>query len=316
MGTLKDLVESDKAVHILFTKSTKLSLWVYDTLKEKNDCTKETIFQIDNVNDLKRYRDVVSLSSISSLRWLFLVNYKGVKKNSKLLETVVREGSGTSCWLIKVENYMEFKEVRQLFPKANDLYMSWLRYRDLSLLFKGITVDNKIFQFVANGYSSEPERVMEFRSRILQGEVFKTNKDVVEAIGVSAGSTDKLIFQLLRDPPKLTKRVIKNRMMVMRELVSVFGSRNTQKFLIKSCKNILDLKILWLNGEVYDRIADLPEGFDEMALRRYSRFLQTIIETPYSRILFLHETLKENRPWMDEVDMQLFLVKYYTKVLV
>ena len=113
MGRLHHLQDSSQRVHLLYSTSDKLDLYVYDTLKARYNCRLDAVLNVDSPSQLKRMADVSLMTSLSSDAWFFNMEYRAVKNLPKILAPMLRDGTGTSVFLLKVRNYGEFKAVKE-----------------------------------------------------------------------------------------------------------------------------------------------------------------------------------------------------------
>lgn len=320
MGTLRELTSNQKNVHMLITDSNIIELYVYDTLKKVCGASSDSIVEVNNSKEFSTILDLVNLYPLQADKWLFIINYskipKLVEKNKGIFE------SDSSCFLIKVSRYSDYKAFKEICPKVNDLYLSIIRQNDISYLLYEFGLSQKLVDFVAKSYSRDPEKVFILRKELASGLKVQTQKDIVNICGTSAGSINYFAILLLADPPK-TKRgfemVYKRRISLAKELIDLYGVSTLRNYLSSTVYDILQIKILYMVGVIYDSIKDLPEitnakgelVYDEKRLSRYNMYLKRIInEIPYSRILRLNLMLKQNR-WYKQADMLEFIYNYY-----
>ena len=320
MGTLRELTSNQKNVHMLITDSNIIELYVYDTLKKVCGASSDSIVEVNNSKEFSTILDLVNLYPLQADKWLFIINYskipKLVEKNKGIFE------SDSSCFLIKVSRYSDYKAFKEICPKVNDLYLSIIRQNEISYLLYEFGLSQKLVDFVAKSYSRDPEKVFILRKDLASGLKVQTQKDIVNICGTSAGSINYFAILLLADPPK-TKRgfemVYKRRISLAKELIDLYGVSTLRNYLSSTVYDILQIKILYMVGVIYDSIKDLPEitnakgelVYDEKRLSRYNMYLKRIInEIPYSRILRLNLMLKQNR-WYKQADMLEFIYNYY-----
>lgn len=312
MGSIRNLRGGDNNVHLLLTNSNLSELYVYDTLKEKCNATRDSIYDITNKSSANEMLELINTQPFMANKWLFVIEYGKVK-------SVLREKKGlfesdTSEFLIKVKNYKEYKEVKGLLGRVNDIYLSYIRYYDVEYLLQGCGLAPKLIDFVSKSYSSDPEQVFILMKELKSGKVIDKRKDIVDLCGISSGSLNSFALSLLKEPPKTDKgkkTIYKNRIGVALELADTYGFSKMRNFLMSCVKDILDIKQLYMVGTIYDRISDLPECYDEKKLSRYNMYLKTIIDIPYSRIMRLYLTLKKCGRWFNGMDMVNFIYQYY-----
>ena len=320
MGTLRELTSNKKNVHMLITDSNVIELYVYDTLKKVCGASSDSIVEVNNSKEFSTILDLVNLYPLQADKWVFIINYskipKLVEKNKGIFE------SDSSCFLIKVSRYSDYKAFKEICPKVNDMYLSIIRQNEISYLLYEFGLSQKLIDFISKSYSRDPEKVCILRKELASGAKVQTQKDIVNICGTSSGSINYFAILLLADPPK-TKRgfemVYKRRISLANELIDLYGVLKLRNFLSSTVYDILQIKTLYMVGVIYDSIKNLPEitndkgelVYDEKRLSRYNIYLKRIInKIPYSRILRLNLMLKQNK-WYKPADMLEFMYNYY-----
>lgn len=312
MGSLKELQDSSRNVHLLFTNSNKAELYVYDILKKSCGANKESIYDVDSKKAFNEMLELSSLQPYLADRWLFVVNFSKLKGMCKQNKSVFQ--SDVSTFLVKVSNYRDYKEFKTILGNINDMYLAYIKRADLTFVLKEYKLSQKLFDFVASSYSSDLDKIFELKEQLNMGMKIESAKDIVSLIGASGGSVSKFALQLLGDPPKNEKglnMVLRNRVKDARMLSETYGVRSFRNFLCSSVKDILDIKVLYNQGVIFKHIREIPENFDEKRLSRYEFCLERIeTEIPYSRILKLYCMLKDSF-WYTDKEMLEFIYKYY-----
>lgn len=248
-------------------------------------------------------------------RFLFEIDWKKcrnwLKKNTWIFETE------SSCFCIFVKSYKEFKDAKELLNNCNDLYLAVIRKWDTYYLLRDFELSEKIKQFVAVSYSKDVEKIFEFANYLQSGITVNSTKDVVKLLGATSSSVSHYAMTLLNDPPTTKKglrRVYLNRVQTGIELCNAYGCTQFKNFLTATVSDFLQLKTLYMEGIIYDKVDDLPSVYDKAKLSRHSMYLSRITtEIPYDRILNLYCYLrdKENRMWSSTSDLLMFLYSYY-----
>ena len=248
-----------------------------------------------------------------SEKWLVVLDYSKTKASCKTYKNIF--SLETTIFMVKVKNYKDFKEFKELVRTSNDLYLSIIRGADISFLLEQFKLPQGVLDFVIKSYSRDPEKIFELRQKLLDGMEVKTSKDVTSLIGESSSSLEYFAFMLLADPPTTERgyaAVYRKRIQVASSLIETLGIGTFKNFLTTTVKDILNLKVLYLQGVVYKSIRDLPEGYDEKKLSRYNRYLDKIEnEIPYNRLVKLYWMLKNEGYWSKERDLLDFMYKYY-----
>lgn len=312
---LKDLVDKTLNYHTVMCDSGKLDLLVYNLLKQACNGNKDTIFYVNKKSDVEEMLDLSLIMPYSADQWLFIVNYNKVKRQRRKLIEFIKAKTVSSKVLVSFDKYADFKKFNDdLGALVNSMYLKTLRKDDMAFLFRGTKLGKDLKEFIFYSYRSEVEKVMSVLEYIKDGHSVKTRKDITELVGVSTGSIQHFIFQLLGKPPKTEKsreRIIKNRSYILSELAKVYGVKGIKTILTNSVKDILDIKTLYLSGVVYKSLTNIPEGYDSKRLLRYRVFFGKIIDIEYSRILELYLLLYNEGVWSNELDLYKFLYIYY-----
>ena len=312
---LKDLVDKTLNYHTVMCDSGKLDLLVYNLLKQACNGNKDTIFYVNKKSDVEEMLDLSLIMPYSADQWLFIVNYNKVKRHRKKLIEFIKAKTVSYKVLVSFDKHADFKKFNDdLGALVNSMYLKTLRKDDMSFLFRDTKLGKDLKEFIFYSYRSEVEKVMSVLEYIKDGHSVKTRKDITELVGVSTGSIQHFIFQLLGKPPKTEKsreRIIKNRSYILSELAKVYGVRGIKTILTNSVKDILDIKTLYLSGVVYKSLTNIPEGYDSKRLLRYRVFFGKIVDIEYSRILELYLLLYNEGAWSNELDLYKFLYIYY-----
>lgn len=312
---LKDLVDKTLNYHTVMCDSGKLDLLVYTLLKQACNGNKDTIFYVNKKSDVEEMLDLSLIMPYSADQWLFIVNYNKVKRHRRKLIEFIKAKTVSSKVLVSFDKYADFKKFNDdLGALVNSMYLKTLRKDDMAFLFRDTKLGKDLKEFIFYSYRSEVEKVMSVLEYIKDGHSVKTRKDITELVGVSTGSIQHFIFQLLGKPPKTEKsreRIIKNRSYILSELAKVYGVRGIKTILTNSVKDILDIKTLYLSGVVYKSLTSIPEGYDSKRLLRYRVFFGKIVDIEYSRILELYLLLYNEGAWSNELDLYKFLYIYY-----
>ena len=315
---LKDLVDKTLNYHTIMCDSGKLDLLVYNLLKKACNGNKDTIFYVNKKSDVEEMLDLSLIMPYSADQWLFIVNYNKVKRHRRKIIEFIKAKTVSSKVLISFERYGDFKKFNDdLGSIVNSMYLKTLRKDDMAFLFRDTKLGKDLKEFIFYSYRSEVEKVMSILEYIKNGQSVKSRKDITELVGVSTGSVQHFIFQLLGKLPKTEKsreRVIKNRSYILSELAKVYGVRGIKTILTNSVKDILDIKTLYLTGVVYKSLTNIPEGYDSKRLLRYRVFFGKIIDIEYSRILELYLLLYNEGAWSSELDLYKFLYIYYRNI--
>lgn len=312
---LEALTDKEINVHTLMQDSGKADMFVYNTLKKTTNGNKDTIIYVNKKSDVEEMSDLALVMPMQADQWLFIINYDKVKRNRKKIIELIKQKNPSSKYLVSFTKYADFKKFNDdLGSLVNSMYLKTMNIHDVRFLFKKYRFDKDLFQFIFYSYRSEVEKMMTLLSFLEMGQTVRTRKDVTELVGVSTGSIQHFIFQLLGKKPLSLKSqgiIVKNRTVTISELAKVYGVRQLRGIITNSLKDILDIKSLYLNGILYKSIENIPEGYDSSRLLKYKPFYAKILEVPYLRILELYLLLYNEQPWNTELDMYRFIYTYY-----
>lgn len=312
---LEALTDKEINVHTVMLDSGKLDMFIYNTLKKSTGGNKDTIIYVNKKSDIEEMSDLALVMPMQADQWLFIINYDKVKRHRRKIIELIKKKNISSKYLVSFSKYVDFKKFNEdLGSIANSMYLKNLNLTDVRFLFRKYRFDKDLFQFIFYSYRSEVEKMMSLLSFLETGHLIKSRKDVTDLVGVSTGSVQHFIFQLLGKKPlseKSQKTVLKNRVNTLTELSKVYGVRSLKGILTNSVKDILDIKSLYLNGVIYKTIDNIPEGYVATRLLKYKPFYAKILDISYMRILDLYLLLYNERSWNSEVEMYQFIYTYY-----
>ena len=313
MGSLVDLTSEERNVHLLSTNSSMAEMYVYDALKRTCNATLESVYEINKKADFQEMLELINMQPYMADKWLFILEYDKVK--SLIKQYIKVFDIETSCFLIKCKKYSDFKEFKEMYSKANDMYLSVMRSNDVQYLLKGYELSPNMVDFIGKSYYRDPEKIFMLIKELDNGLELKSTKDVVRVCGVSSGSVVSFTFLMLADMPKSSKglsMVLKKRIQIANDLIAAYGVSSFRNFFLASVRDILDIKTLYMEGVIYRSIREIPDCYDEKKLSRYNIYLRKIVEDiPYDRILRLYFALKKSGKWYNKISMVQFIYDYY-----
>lgn len=312
---LEALTDREINVHTMMQDSGKLDLFVYNMLKKATNGNKDTVIYVNKKSDVEEMSDLSLVMPMNADQWLFIISYDKVKRHRRKIVELIKQKNPSSKYLISFEKYIDFKRFNDdLGSMVNSMYLKNLNQKDARFLFRKYKFDKDLFQFIFYSYRSEVEKMMTLLSFLDMGQTVRSRKDVTDLVGVSTGSIQHFIFQLLGKKPLSLKSqgiIVKNRTVTISELAKVYGVRQLKGIITNSVKDILDIKSLNLTGVLYKSIDKIPEGYDSTRLLKYKPFYAKILDVPYIRILDLYLLLYNEQSWSSELDMYRFIYTYY-----
>ena len=284
-------------------------------LKKATNGNKDTVIYVNKKSDVEEMSDLSLVMPMNAEQWLFIISYDKVKRHRRKIIELIKQKNPSSKYLISFDKYVDFKRFNDdLGSMVNSMYLKNLNQKDVRFLFRKYKFDKDLFQFIFYSYRSEVEKMMTLLSFLDMGQTVKSRKDVTDLVGVSTGSIQHFIFQLLGKKPLSLKSqgiIVKNRTVTISELAKVYGVRQLKGIITNSVKDILDIKSLNLTGVLYKSIDKIPEGYDSTRLLKYKPFYAKILDVPYIRILDLYLLLYNERSWNSGLDMYRFIYTYY-----
>lgn len=316
MGSLRNLSDYSYRIHILYTDSGKAYMYIYDRLRESCNADRNSIYEIQTRADVRTMEGLVSMQPYLADRWLFIIDYKKVK--GMLKNKMEMFSSESSCFLIRVSSYKEYVEFKELVgQRVNDMYFALIRKDDVYFLLKDFELSDRVKGFVAKSYIRDVEKVFDLKDNLSQGAEINAERDVIKLVGASSGSVVTFVLSLFNEMPgteKGFKMVCRRRLQSGVELGESYGYRTFRNYINSAVYDMLQIKMLYLNGVIYNRVMNLPEGFEEDRLRRYDFCLEKITkEIPYERLALVYFLLQKdgNRVWYSGKDLAKFLYDYY-----
>lgn len=311
---LEQLVSKDQTVHLAHSGSSLVGQYVTDVVKGVYGTSRNNVLEVNTPRKVATMLEYIPIEPVG--KWVFLIDYQKVKSQRKNILKAIKQNQGTSIFLIQTSRYGDFKRLKEEIPSVNSMYLANLRYTDTKWILRNTGIPKNILSFIAYSYGNQPEDILTLAVDIATGnaEAPQTRSDVIKLLGNAAGTVTQLAIKIISDVPKSDKSrriLLRNRLSAGKELISNYGVRTFRNYLGAAFKDILDVKVLYLNDAIYNRVIDLPDGFDEDRLRRYTRHLDEIKELSVERILWYNRLIEETGPWTEETDYQDFLFRAY-----
>lgn len=307
------------SVVILQTPSTHLQMFVQDKLKSKIHSNQDSVIDVTTKKDIRRIKEVLGIYPPMSSRWFVAIDLD--KLYDKNLVEAVKQAS-TCCFLCTCSKYKTFKEFKQAIKgveRVCDLYITFLRRADLVYIYDALVpktnpLSKPLFDYVAQGYSSDIDTIFDLFIRLNKGEKFESKKAITDVCGLGGLSIESFIFSLTKElsgSAKGLNLVIKNRIKAVNDLAEDLGYTKLYNYLAKSLLLLCELKMLIISGVVYKDIRKLPSTFDEKALSRYKKYIWRLKEIPMSELLQIRQSMGAY-PWRSELDAINFIYRYYS----
>lgn len=309
---LSDLLKP-KSIVVLSTDSSLAEIYVYDTLKNKANSSKQAVIPVKDKKSFSDMLDKLAFEPMMADKWVFEIDYGAVKATYTKSKEIL-ERCSTAYFLVKCDKYPDYLRAKEKIS-CTALYLNSLGALDLNFMFSGY-LSRDLQRYLGKNYGVERcfELFNYFRNG---GNPIENKNQIKEILGLGESSTKEFAFSLLSDY-KGTRRSIKtqirNKSKDISFLVESYGARKLQNFIISDIKRMLEIKQLYLEGILYDSVSKdrVPESYDFNKLRRYNLMFNDIVETPIERFLFLLKKLK-NGYWKSSADALSFLYSYYNE---
>lgn len=313
-------------VCLVQTPSPMLGLFIQDKLRGMFQSVSDTIIDLKTKSDMNLITSVQNVEPLDSIKWLALWDYTTKKTGVKLADIITTAKTSTTVvFLLTVENYRAYKEVKSALKDVDyvyDFYLPYLNKANMRYLYyqivpKSFMLSPQLYSFVSKSYSGDVESVMTLFKSLASGNTCEKHSDITDICGLGSNTIENFVFTLLKDPPtteKGLKRILSNRLKAGRELSEVYGFRSFYNFTLSSLKRILDIKQLRISGAVHKKMIQLPNGYDDNHLERYQRYIWQINKIPTTRILRLYFHLAKNK-WTNDLEFINSIYGYFFEVI-
>ena len=242
--------------------------------------------EVDKVSNVKDALSTVTAVPIEGDRWMVVVDIDkiGVADTVKFLNTIL----STAIVVYITHNYKNYqavvdsKEFKQQASTnyAVKLYLSKLTEASIGVLYnyyllgKPKNFPDKLMKFVKKNYKYNPDLVCELFSKVKDGEMPKTEKDIIEMVGVGGNTPQALTVSLLTTTTRTEKgkkQFLKKNLMLFNDLSVKYSYDITYAYMISTLKGIIDIKELQISGKFFDFYQDIPDTYSEERKRRIQR---------------------------------------------
>lgn len=316
---LSDLKKDSITVHLLYTDSSKLELLVYDTLKKRCEAGQESIFDVKTVSEFNVMLDMLSIPPLLANKWLVVLDYKRFASQVKKYPGIFKSCE-TALFLVKVDNYrgyLEFKEMVKGTP-VNEMYLSSLSFRDVSWLLKGCAISNNLVDYVHKSYRREPDKILDLKKELDNGLRVESRRDIISVCGTGSSTVQAYAMSLLTvnvNTDTGASMSIRRKITEGLDLARSLKVGTFRNYLGAAFRDIIYIKEMYLNGDIYDEIRGIPEVFEEKKLMRYRVFLNRILTIPLEVMVEFYVKINESGYWYRESDFVSYLYGVYADLL-
>jgi len=271
---------------IIYNDSASIEYISRGIIKDRFEAHKDFVFDLDNT---KKIMDVKSASYVSPLygsKWLIHVNADKMSKSDLLkLLKVNSKHCLTVYWTTKYFVYkwlISHDEVKKQGVYSGEYYLGKLSESDIYFVrdrlgVKKDAVDKKVMLYLHKNYRYDPQAVCNFFMEVKSGAEVKTDKDVIDVIGLGKNSVDNFVVSLLSAKSCSVKSVSKA-LRVLNELSSEYKYNTIRSYMLSTLEGFLDMKVLQLSGYYKGYNASIPDYMDTKRLSRLKRFEYCILE--------------------------------------
>lgn len=310
---LAELKSDGVNVHLLYTDSDMVNMYVYDTLKSSCNATLESILEVNTIRSFNNMLETVNMLPFLADRWLCVINYHKVKSVVGKYKQLF--SADTACFLVTVSNYKEFKEFKDLV-RCNEMYMSFIKSKDVNFLFRESGMAQSLIDFTAKSYGRDPDKVMTLYRAVGNGLPINERKDIVNICGASSSTIINFLLSLISanvNTERGYKQSLKKKIKEALDLGQMYGISSFRNFSLSTVKDVLVIKEMYLNADIYDSIRDVPECYDEKKLMKYRFYLDTIKGLNIHDLIELFSMIRDSGVWRENVDIISFLYEYYER---
>ena len=315
---LKDLEDTKYGIHVVQVGSGLGEIYVEDTLRGVAGCrSSDSVFRVATAEDVSMIGDAVYLQPIDGGKWFIIVEAVKSARIGKELEELIREGSsrGSCIFLLKTTKYSVYKKLRSTFPSANSVYLDRIGYRDCEYLMSG-RIPDRLIRYVYYGYRNSVEKIFKlYRAVVDSGVRVSGERDITEVCGKTDGSIIDFVLRLLEESgvrrgERGARTVYRKRVGYLGEILAGMGVGMLQYTVRRVVADIYDIKVLYLEGKIYQKEIDVPtNGYSEKKLSGYRNFFSRIVRVGLGDIVRFRRLLDDSE-WVDSIDAVGFVYNY------
>lgn len=277
--------------------STVCNIIEYNTCEAIEYVTKQMImnefkvsghydYNIEKQSQVKENIAMVSSVPLEGERWLLIVDVDklGVSEAIKVLDNTI----STAIVLYVTHNYQSYKKLidstsfkqQASTNYAKQIYLGRLTDAAIDTLYNFYLMgmkkplDSKLMTYVKKNYKYNVDLVCELFLGIKNGNVPKTEKDIIEMVGVGGNTPQALTVSLLTTTTKTSrgkKAFLKKNLALFEDLSIKYTYDVAYGYMISTLKGIIDIKQLQISGKYNDFYKDIPDSFDEKRKKRINR---------------------------------------------
>lgn len=310
---------------VVYCNSPSLQYELLKLLQGVAECNSDTILNVESTKDLNDAKATILTAPFWGGKWFIDVNCDKLSMSD--IVSSFRAESPFSLkvhWVTKYAMYKKIKDldvVKKNKVKVSFFYMGKLSYDGILRLHDMYKVNedepllnSKLLKFVAKNYNYDVQGVCDLFRLLKSGNEVKTNKDIVELIGVGGNSIDSFLIKILSasyNTEKGLKIVISKRLKLLSDLSISYDYRTIKRIMESNLDSLIMLKQLQIMGKLNKLSKDIPESFNPQKLqrlRRYEGILKEDISLPM--LLNLKMLLNKHNTFNAEQDLVLAIYEY------
>lgn len=309
---------------VVYCDSPSLQFELLKLLQKGAGCNTDTIIKVENTKDLNEAKATVLTAPFWGGKWFIDVDADKLSVGDVVSSFRINSPySLTVHWVTKYATYKKLKDldvVKKNTVKVNFYYMGKLSYDCVLRLHDIYKIDDKpllsekLLKFVGKNYTYDVQGVCDLFSMLRSGNEVKSQKDIVELIGVGGNSIDRFLIKLLTtsySTEKGLKIVLRNRLKLLNDLNVTYDYSMIKRIMNSNIDGLISLKQLQIMGKLNKIQTEIPDSFNPKKitkLRRYEKKLKEDVSLPM--LLNLKMLLVKHNTFNAEQDLLLVVYEY------
>lgn len=301
MSTIRDLY-SITEVKIIYCPSENYQFYLQQKIHELLDVSKENRLHATNDREVKTSYAIMTTPPFEGDYWVTHINYnKAVSQ--KCIDSVYTRNHNYGLIFIWVTDYRDIFRVKtKIYEKNFKESVPFLTFSGLDLsdmeeymrqVPKELRLPRHLEDYVFANYAFDVPAFTELVSYMQGGMDFRTENDIIQAIGLGRRTVDGLIIKLLTSSTKTSggvKRLFGEALFYIEHLHIKHDYRSIYNFMSASASAFFDLKMYQINGFQGTGLVPFPDKAKR--IRRFERKVEqdiTLVD-----ILNLQLALRKN----------------------
>lgn len=313
---------------MIYTKDYRIAEALTEEIREYFSIKKEKILRPANLEEVEHMYQVGYTVPLGQTKWLFYLDNDNIWLTKAAIEKLI--DTETAFYIIKTSDFKSYKILVSLLQSsrrvlnytATYINRNWYNWLLNSYFFnqeKGYLIPEVpgLMKYIYNGYKMYPDKLLDIFDAITKKQI-QTKLDVRDIAGPPNNTQEEIIIKLSSIEVKSEKSFkiqVKNRSTELLNLAEIVGVFTLRNYLIKTIKDFLRIKFLYLRGMIYNdlKTADEEKIPDLKQLRRYNYYVKDIKKLPSSRFILMLSILTKQK-WYSELDIISFVYQYLIKI--